>query len=178
MFSDHNTSVGLWVYSAPQGWALFSVIAAPAPVWSCDIKQEMSGAIAGLRQGGPSGNHAKLGSHSSSLQAPVSTLLQDYANIHSLLTNGIQASQDLPVSPTGPPVSQGASSPLCQAPGWECPKCSNNFLLSVGFSLSPLSWAPSQGNMSQPDGFSSLPTCFSADLSYSLGCTSLPASFS
>ena len=52
MFSDHNTSVGLWVYSAPQGWALFSVIAAPAPVWSCDIKQEVSGAFAWLRQGG------------------------------------------------------------------------------------------------------------------------------
>ena len=80
---------------------------------------------------GHSGNHGKLGSHSSSLQATVSTLLQDYAST-------LQMETPYKWSPTSPPASQGDSSSLCQAPGWECPIRSNNFLLNVGFSLCSL----------------------------------------
>lgn len=106
---------------------------------------------------GHSGNHGKLGSHASSLQATVSTLLQDYASTHRLFTNGVQASQDLPVSPTSPPASQGDSSSLCQAPGWLCPIRSNNFLLSVGFSLCSLPFPESPHRGTHLNLMASLP---------------------
>ena len=98
----------------------------------------MSGAFAWLRQ---RGIQAIMGNWAATL-AVCKPLSQPCFRIMPvpykwrLLTKGIQVSQDLPVTPTSPPASQGDSSSLCQAPGWECPICSNNFLLNVGFSLS------------------------------------------
>ena len=100
----------------------------------------MSGAFAWLRQRGIQaimGNWAATLAVCKPLSQPCFRIMPAPYKWR-LLTNGVQASQDLPVSPTSPPASQGDSSSLCQAPGWECPICSNNFLLNVGFSLCSL----------------------------------------
>lgn len=56
------------------------------------------------------------------LLTALSTLLLGASKGHTLMS-GAQTAHSPPVSPRGPPISQGSSSPLCRTPGLGCPVC-------------------------------------------------------
>ena len=62
-------------------------------------------------------------------QSALSILLQEKHAHMCLFLSRVQTSQSPPVSPTGPPSSQGGSSSLCCIPGQGCPVCDLNHSL-------------------------------------------------